>query len=121
MSRGIPALDVSRETAHPAPMTRLILPLALAVLTAVLPAGADPVIRFQGEARMGVTHDGGAADRTAPYGLFRLDTHGFTTTDNGLRIGAQVRMQADPGRAGQLNAPRFYVSTGRTPPPPTRY
>lgn len=96
-------------------MTRLILPLLLSL---PLPALAEPVIAFSGEAEFGVTYaEGAGAD---PHGRFTLDTETSVATDNGLTLGAQLRLRAGAGERAQLAGTRVYVTTGTPGQPPRR-
>ncbi len=96
-------------------------PIAILVLMAAgQAAAAEPVIKFSGDARFGVTFDDAATDRTDPYGLMRFDTEASTRLDNGLEIGAQMRIEGENGRPAAMSAPRFYITTGRTQPLPRR-
>jgi hypothetical protein len=84
--------------------------LLLSLLCFAAPVGAEPVIALSGEAEFGVTYSDG--DGSGNHGRFTLDTDARVRTDNGLSIGAQVRLRSDPGRPADMSAARFYISTG---------
>ncbi|MWB76575.1 porin [Pseudooceanicola sp. 216_PA32_1] len=106
---GHPVRDCRRE--HPIRYAVLLTCLALA------PAPALAQLRFEGEARFGVSHDSSskAARIESRYGL---DSTASTTSDGGLTFGAQVRVRAGNGRAAAPNGPRYFVTTGTPLPPP---
>ncbi|MDF1855719.1 porin [Pseudooceanicola sp.] len=98
----------------------ILRPALILCLFAGPPALADPLIRFTGEARMGVTYDGSATRKTDAYGLAQIDTRIATTTDNGLEIGMQMRIIASSGGPSTASAPRFYITTGTVADLPRR-
>ncbi len=91
--------------------------LILLVLTATSSSAlADPSLSFSGDARFGVTYQGGKVDQADPYGLLRIDSRISTVTDSGITLGVQLRMTKRMAGADPDVAPRFTISTGDTAP-----
>ncbi|OWU86140.1 hypothetical protein ATO6_04595 [Oceanicola sp. 22II-s10i] len=94
----------------------------LILLIAPQTALAEPVIRFSGDASMGVTYDSSLNDTTDLYGRNRLDTTIHVPMDNGLSAGVNMRATGGVGQPVQWNAPMFYITTtGEPQRPPVRY
>lgn len=88
------------------------------LLLAALPARAEPVIAFSGEAEFGVTYrDANGSD---VHGRYTLDIEPRVRTDSGLTLGAQVRLRGRPGEETGIAGARYYVSTGTPRPLPRR-
>lgn len=95
-------------------MRALLLPL----LCLAAPAGAEPVIALSGGAEFGVTYaDGPGAEA---HGRVTLDTDARVRADNGLSLGAQLRLRGEPGERAGLAGARLYISTGDPGPLPRR-
>lgn len=81
-------------------------------------SAATAQVRFDGEARFGVTYEDSRG--TDLDTRFQFDTTAETTTDSGLTFGAQVRTRAGAGHSAAPNGPRFFVTTGDPRRPPRR-
>jgi len=85
----------------------------LATTALALSAGvASAEVALSGSARMGLTYDNSAVDKTAFNSRIQLNIDASTETSSGLTFGARTRVRINQDETGRLNAPRVYVKSG---------
>ena len=87
--------------------------ILLATTALALSAGvASAEVALSGSARMGLTYDDSAVDKTAFNNRIQLNIDASTETSSGLTFGARTRVRINEDETGALNAPRVYVKSG---------